>query len=528
VLDRLDPALEAGLVREEGIGSYLFGHALVRDAIYGSFSATRRARAHARVAEVLESLPDRESETARHWLAAGPANAGRAWRAARSAGGAARRMHAHDPAAELLAAALESQVQDADATLQDRYDLLMDLADAHRWRGAWTPLLEAVEQAIETADELGDVRLLGRAASAMTIGALWQSAGHGETHVTVVAALRRALDGLPAKDDALRCRVMLGLANELYYSATFEERRALIEQALAMARRLGDDSLVLDACEVGYVSLWAPETAELRLELASEAMDIAARIGNERAFVVAATLAAVSHGELGNVARMWEVAAEARAQAERLHLPYGLVVIDNLLLPWYVMAGNFEEGEACLAHVMRLSQQMATPQTEDAVAGAMITLRLWQGRADEVAPALMSFEGGPMPITSTLLVFLIRAGDLETAKAHAAEYPMVLDAVDWFSMLNWASAAEASLWLQDHETAAAAYEKLAPYAGRVASSGSGNASGPVDAFLAHAAAAVGDRDLATRHADDAMRLMEEWQIPLAAQWLRDQRERFDF
>ncbi len=86
VLDRLDPALEAGLVREEGIGSYLFGHALVRDAIYGSFSATRRARAHARVAEVLEGLPDRESETARHWLAAGPAHAGRAWRAARSAG----------------------------------------------------------------------------------------------------------------------------------------------------------------------------------------------------------------------------------------------------------------------------------------------------------------------------------------------------------------------------------------------------------------------------------------------------------
>ena len=87
VLDRLDPALEAGLVREEGIGSYLFGHALVRDAIYGSFSATRRARAHARVAAGARGQPDRESETARHWLAAGPAHAGHAWRAARTAGG---------------------------------------------------------------------------------------------------------------------------------------------------------------------------------------------------------------------------------------------------------------------------------------------------------------------------------------------------------------------------------------------------------------------------------------------------------
>ena len=113
-------------------------------------------------------------------------------------------------------------------------------------------------------------------------------------------------------------------------------------------------------------------------------------------------------------------------------------------------------------------------------------------------------------------------------EAHAAEHPVVLDEVDWFSLMNWACAAEAALGLGDTELAAAAYEKLAPYAGRVASAGSGNAMGPVDAFLAHAAAAVGDLDIATRHADDALRLMEEWKIPLAAQWLRDQRERFSF
>ena len=83
VLDQLDPALAAGLVREEGIGSYLFGHALVRDALYGvarrrpagpgcTPGSPRRSSASA----------GRESETARHWLAAGPAHAGQAWRAA--------------------------------------------------------------------------------------------------------------------------------------------------------------------------------------------------------------------------------------------------------------------------------------------------------------------------------------------------------------------------------------------------------------------------------------------------------------
>jgi hypothetical protein len=36
---------------------------------------------------------------------------------------------------------------------------------------------------------------------------------------------------------------------------------------------------------------------------------------------------------------------------------------------------------------------------------------------------------------------------------------------------------------------------------------------------------MGDRERASRHAEDAARLMEEWQVPLAAQWWRDQRDR---
>jgi hypothetical protein len=75
---------------------------------------------------------------------------------------------------------------------------------------------------------------------------------------------------------------------------------------------------------------------------------------------------------------------------------------------------------------------------------------------------------------------------------------------------------------------ARAYALLAPLAGRSCSAGSGNASGPVDGYLAMAAASVGETALAGRHADDAERLAEEWQIPLYAQWLRAQRDRYRF
>jgi hypothetical protein len=43
-----------------------------------------------------------------------------------------------------------------------------------------------------------------------------------------------------------------------------------------------------------------------------------------------------------------------------------------------------------------------------------------------------------------------------------------------------------------------------------------------------AAAAAGEADLAVRHADAALALCRDWRIPLAADWLVDQRDRYSF
>jgi hypothetical protein len=43
-----------------------------------------------------------------------------------------------------------------------------------------------------------------------------------------------------------------------------------------------------------------------------------------------------------------------------------------------------------------------------------------------------------------------------------------------------------------------------------------------------AAMATGEHERATRHADTAMELCAEWEIPLVAQWLRAQRDRGGF
>ncbi|WP_345503013.1 BTAD domain-containing putative transcriptional regulator [Pedococcus ginsenosidimutans] len=529
LLDRLDPALDAGLLREDGIELYLFGHALVRDTIYSSLSATRRARAHARVAGALQGRPGRETELARHWLAAGPAHAARGWLAAVSAAAVARRLHAYDEAAELLVSALDTLPDDPDGTPRERFDLLCDLADARRWGGDWAGLVEAVEEAIAVAEQIGDIELVGRAATMTAVGALWQSGPHGTVNQVVVSALRQVLESLPEHDSPLRCRVMLSLALETYYGSGHDERTALVEEGLLMADRIGDPALQLDGYQLAFVALWCPRTAPQRLRYVTEAMLLAHRLGDDRAYVVTTTLRAVVSGELGLPAEMWEHAAVARDGAERQRLPYGIIVLDSLELPWLAMAGRFDECEERLANIRLLDQRMSLHQTDDATLGAMMALRVWQGRASEMADGLMAAEAqSPLPLSAVVAMFLLRSGRRDLAQEYVACHPIDLGHDDWFAMLTWCSAAEVSLELDDRDLGVRCYERLAPFEGFSCCAGSGVALGPVDAFLALAAAAGGEKDVAARHADRALELCEDWQVPLAAQWLRDQRDRFGF
>ncbi|MET1008154.1 MAG: hypothetical protein ABWX96_21565, partial [Propionibacteriaceae bacterium] len=261
------------------------------------------------------------------------------------------------------------------------------------------------------------------------------------------------------------------------------------------------------------------------------------RLGERQAYVVSATLRTVVEGELGQVAAMWASADLARAEANRLRIPYGILVLDTLTLPWRAMAGRFAECDELMDRIDRLDEQMSLEEAGQASAEAAIGLRVWQGRGEESVPVLAAMEAhgaadpevpSLMPVTALLIVQLLRAGQREAARQHYLEHPIDLEPLGWISSLNWGTAAEVALAMADRPLAAAAYERLAPLAGRSCSAGSGIAMGPVDGFLALAAAAVGELELAAQHADRALELMAAWEIPLAAEWLRGQRAQYGF
>lgn len=528
LLDIVEPAEATGLVREVGIGRFTFAHALVRDTLVSGLSASRRGRVHARVAEALEGSSERAGERALHWQAAGPSYAGRTWRSAVEAADVSRRLYAHQQSAHLLRTALAAMADDPEATPHERYDVLMALVDAYRWSGMWPELVATVEQALSVArDELGDVELTARAAGATSQGALWQSAGAGEVHGEIVGALRWSLERLPEGDGDVRCRALLALANELVHGAPLSERQELADEALAMARRLGDDALLLDACQVAFSSTWWAGTAPRRLELADESLELACRLGQAQAEVVSGCLRAVVLGELGRPDEMRAASEVARERAAAAQIPYGLLVIENMLFPWQVMAGQVEESRATLERIEALEAQISLEPGESAVAGAHIVLGMW-GDDPLGAEILGSMEGGPVPATAAIVVALCRAGRPDDARAHRAAHEIHLDGETTFSLLNRCMAAEAALHLGEPALGEDAHRLLLPFAGRSCSVGSGFASGPVDLYLACAAAAAGDTARATAHADDAAALCEKWEIPLVAQWLRDQRDRYGF
>ncbi len=526
VLDLLEDAAAAGLVREEDVDRWSFAHALVRDTVYTALPASRRARMHARVAQALDELAGgRETERARHWLAAGPSYAAHAWPAAAAAAAATRRLHAHDDSAELLVAALAVQPMDPAATDLDRWELLMQLVDALRWAGRWEALIGVEMEAVTLAERLADDERLAVAASAMTLG-LWPSAPFGDTNEAVVHALRRCLDRLPERDSRARCLVLLSLANELYFQAPVTQRRAWIDEGLAMAARLGDAGLCIDALLVAEISLFSASTAHQRLAWLTLAAERAEAGGDDRRLVLASTLRSVVEGELGRLPQLRAALAVAQREATRLRHQYALMILEAIEVPWLAMAGRVEECDERLARMQRLMGLMGNSEGEHIL--TEVSLALWRGRGLDVVEDLTEAVQAGLPLSAVALVCLVRAGEVEQARSFAQQHPVDVEHDTWLSPLVWACAAEAALALGDAGLAGRVHELMGPYAGRVACAGAHCAMGPVDAFLALAAAAAGDLGAAARHADRALELVQEWEIPLVDRWLHGLREAHGF
>ena len=391
----LEEGIEARVVRDvEGrIGRYQFTHALIRATLYDQVSALRRARLHGRVGEAIVALRGPQLDPwlgglAYHFAQAAPVeDPGRAVEFALAAGRRADRMLAWEEAAEHYRTALRvREPAPGGGDERERCDLLLALA-ASEDRAGLESARATAGAAADLARALEDPARLGRAA--LGYAGAWSMLGR--TEEDCVRALEEALNALGDQDGELRARLLARLALELYYAGTPERRLTISEEAVALARRLGDPATLAVCLDARHYALWRPETVEQRLAVAAELRRIAEETGDPELELEGAAWTIIDLLELGDVPGADAQLAEAGRLAARLHRP---------LYEWWTtivrstraqLDGRFAEAEALAHEALAIGRRGQQENAMHYFAMALFNIRREQGRLAEVEDAVKGF-----------------------------------------------------------------------------------------------------------------------------------------
>jgi class 3 adenylate cyclase/tetratricopeptide (TPR) repeat protein len=518
VLDALEHACTARLVEEvtATIGRYSFVHALTREALYDSLGATRRARLHRRVAEAIESryaedLEDHFGALAFHYAAAGT-DVPKAVEYAGLAGDQALSRLAHEDAAKQFERGLDLLAE------QDRVrcDLLLGLAEARRRAGDVPGSQTAFAEAGNLARALGDADRLARAAVGSFRGHVMASPGW---HDPVIALLEDALELLPVEDSELRSRVLAALSLELYFTPQQMRGLAVSAEAIAMARRVGDDDALAFALANAHTALHDPGHLDARLTVSTELVGVSERAGNPELAYIGHVHRACDLLELSRVDDARRSARAASEIVEDLGQPMQRYFVIWLQSTLALLEGRFDDAQRLSDEALEIGIAADHPDAF-VVWGTQALILGWQRGevAHLVEPAQQLLEQFPDLTAWPAAVALteVLAGLHDEARARLRTYTADLDVLDFGAI--WVPAlvalAEVCRIVDAPECAAPIYERLVPYAQTLCVvSLNLSEMGPVSRTLGVLASLMGDYSRAELHFSDALATSERIGAP---------------
>ena len=343
VAARLAEAGRAGIIVERG-ANRRFGHALFREVLDRDLGEDERRALHGRVAGALERLaPGQLAEIAHHALE-GPLEllAGAVGHSIRAAG-RAQELLAYDEAVRTLVRARDAVTAGGNPPAL-RAQVLLALGEARIRRGETVAGREDCREVASIARTLGDAELGARAA--LTYGNVFV---FGVVDPILVGMLEESLESLPPGDSALRARLLARLAAALQPSPTSAEPVALGREAIAIARRLGDEGALLDTLYTAIAALMdVVDPAETRaLNLEAERLAMAA---NDRERLLRTNLRLViCHLGLGEIEACDARLAAFEAMAAELRAPWYAWWGGMLRAVRATMHGRFAEAERLAA-----------------------------------------------------------------------------------------------------------------------------------------------------------------------------------
>ena len=514
LLDVLDEALAERLLTDVpgAHGRLRFGHALIRDTLYDELTSARSLLLHRLAGEALEviyagDLEPHLSELAQHFYAAAPGGTtDKAIAYARRAGDRAAAQLAYEEAVRHFELAL-TLVTETTA----RCDVLLALGDAHARAGDRAASKQTYDQAAQLAAASDLREHFAHAALGYGGRIIWDVSRDDEHLLTL---LEQALDGLPDEDSALRVRVLARLSGGPLRDARFPPERfaRLSDEALAMARRVGDPATIAYAVHANISGHLTPDYAPRRLELATELLEVATRSGDAERVLDAHSERSEALFELGR-----------RDEAERELDAMALVALE-LRQPsqaWLarthharlaLLDGRLDEAERLVTEAHEMGELVQSWNATVTYLLQLYALRREQGRLGEIED-LVRRSGQDY---ATYPIFRCVAAQTAVAEGNADEARELLEALtaDDFAQLpydeEWLLSicllAEVACALADVERARLLYERLLPYEDRVAITCQELSIGAVARYLGLLAAAIGRPDDAERHFEHALEL----------------------
>jgi hypothetical protein len=391
-------------------------------------------------------------------------------------------------------------------------------------------VLPCAEEAIALARREDDLARLAAAAAAATDGSVWMPQQWNEVPEDTIEDLRWAMAELPAGDSAERCRVMLALAVLLYYEPSANaEVSALVEEGVAMARRIGNPALLAWSATTAWKALWTPAHADQRLVLAHAGLRATQEAADPDAEVVASVLLTGNLLELGDRTAYVDTAAATARLAARRRNAYAQVALRWIDLSLASLRRDDGAVEQVAAELHALRPRLNPGNEALHLMGIHLMSHMWDERIGElVEPITTAMAVADNDLAADVLLLAIaRGGDPGRLRADLVA-PVMHQVDNWGSATTWCTMAEVAAVSGDVPLAEQVADLLAPLHGRMAISGISTVMGPVDGYLALALATAGRRGEAADAAGRASVQCDDWGFTAYADWLGAHRERLAF
>ena len=328
--------------------------------------------------------------------------------------------------------------------------------------------------------------------------------------VHLIPLLEAALRALPAEASPLRVRLMARLSGALRDHSSRERRASLSDQAVQIARDLGDPATLAYALDGHYSAIMWPETPEQRVKIADEIIALAQQVADSERATAGRIYRVIANMELGRMSEaereLQMIAEEAAALRQPAQLWMAAATRANLAL----FQGRFDEARALIDEALTLGQRA---QRRDAVLSHRLQLFLLDREVGDNAEisALISDAASEFP---TRPVFRCALAYIHAYRADATRAQVVIDdlAANDFAAIQrdneylfaLAFIADAVDAVGDVGAAAVLYDLLVPYAHLNAINADEAGTGSVSRTLGILATALSRWDDGAQHFEAAL------------------------